>query len=373
MRIFVASGFEALSLYAHAINTVKMAQGFASLGHQVTLLCWQPMGRVANFETLRQVYGLNQPIRWLLLPQKNLWCDSNRKSWSLAVTAGLVAILIRPQLIFCRNYLVPWLTSRMGFQTVGESHAPPGTDIPEFWRMVQATHHPKFKLWVTISHRLAEHYSFLGVPPEKLLVLPDAVDLIQFQRPEQLSESPYVGPGPHVAYVGHLYDYKGIPTVLDAAALLPQVQFHLVGGLPEDLIRQQAYADALCLTNITFHGLKPQMEVPPFLWHADALLLPPSAKHPSAAWTSPVKLGEYLASGTPVVATDIPALRDWLTEDEVAFVAPDNAEAMVIGIKRILNSKAYAVSLSEKGLIKAQRLSYRHRAAQILARLDLKQ
>jgi glycosyltransferase involved in cell wall biosynthesis len=257
----------------------------------------------------------------------------------------------------------------MGITTVAESHAQPGTTSVPFLRLVQATHHPAFRLWVTISEHLADHYQSLGVPRDKLIVLPDAVDLQLFQRPVSLPPSPYCSDQPVVAYIGHLYDYKGIPTILQAAALLPEVGFHLVGGLPEDLSRQRARVEQMGLDNVTFHGLRPHSEVPPFLWHADTLLLPPSAHHPSAAWTSPLKVGEYLASGTPVVATSIPALRDWLSVHEVKFVPPDDAVAMADGILSILKDPDYSMSLSEAGLKKAQTLSYQHRAARVLERL----
>jgi glycosyltransferase involved in cell wall biosynthesis len=172
-------------------------------------------------------------------------------------------------------------------------------------------------------------------------------------------------------YVGHLYDYKGIPTVLESAARLPDVHFHLVGGWPEDIHRQQRRTQELRLASVTFHGLKPHSAVPRFLWHADVLLLPLSQHHPSAAWTSPLKLGEYLASGTPVVATDVPALRDWVTDDEVEFVPPDDAGALAEGIRRVLRDKARAEQLRVAGLRKAQDFSYKRRAIAILERCKL--
>ena len=231
--------------------------------------------------------------------------------------------------------------------------------------------HRAFRFWVTISQRLADYYHSLLVPKEKLIVLPDAVDLCLFQRPHYLNPSPYADKRPNVTYVGHLYDYKGIPTILRAAARLPDVHFHLVGGWPEDIARQRKRAQELGLTNVTFHGLKPHSAVPPFLWHADVVLLPPSQYHPSAAWTSPVKLGEYLASGTPVVATDILALRSWVTEKEVEFVPPDNAEGIAEGIRRVLNDSERSKRLRTNGLRKARELSYERRAEAILNRCGL--
>jgi glycosyltransferase involved in cell wall biosynthesis len=142
--------------------------------------------------------------------------------------------------------------------------------------------------------------------------------------------------------------------------------FHFVGGWQEDIDRQQQRAKELKLQNVVFHGLKPQVDVPNFLWHADVLLLPPSQHHRSAAWTSPVKLGEYLASGTPVVATDILALKDWLTDEEVEFVRPDCPEALARGISRLLSERSRVEQLRVAGLKKAQALSYEKRAEAIL-------
>ena len=350
-----------------------MAQGFARLGHEVALVCWKPAKRRVQEEELSKTYGLTESIKWILLPQNRLWRSPERKPWIMGGMTLARALELRPQLVFCRDYIVPWMTSRLGLTTVVESHAHYGNDMPHFRRLIQATHFAGFKLWVTISRRLAEHYQERGVPADKLLVLPDAVDVALFGRPEKLPPSPYQQPGPHVAYAGHLYDYKGIPTLLAAASLLPDIQFHLIGGLPEDIKRQRDRIQEMGLANVTLHGLKPQVEVPPYLWCADVLLLPPSQQHPSAQWTSPLKLGEYLASGTPVVATSIPALQGWLTESEVEFVPPDDGKAMAAAICYLLSNGVRAQTLSQAGLLKAQELSYKRRAEVILEQLAVKQ
>jgi glycosyltransferase involved in cell wall biosynthesis len=363
MRVVVAGAFRAGTQLAHAINTVKMAQGFARLGHEVIILCRQPSRGSISPQELARVYGMTEPLLWIQLPS---WVGQH---WLFAF-AGLRTLLrLKPDLVFARSYIVPWLNSRLGVATVAESHAHIDNRSAPFMRLVAAAHHPAFRLWVTISEHLADHYHALGVPRDKLIVLPDAVDLRLFQRPAELPPSPYPGEQPVAAYIGHLYDYKGIPTVLEAAALLPPVRFHLVGGSPEDVNRQRARVQQMGLTNVVLHGLKAHSEVPPFLWHADVLLLPPSAHHPSAAWTSPLKVGEYLASGTPVVATSIPALRHWLSDDEVKFVPPDDGAAMAEGIATVLRDHDNARRLIQAGLKKAQTLSYQHRAARVLVRL----
>lgn len=220
-------------------------------------------------------------------------------------------------------------------------------------------------MWVTISETLREYYAAQGADASKIRVLPDAVDLSMFLRPGDPGPSPYRSGRANVAYAGHLYDYKGIPTILEAAARLPDIDFHLVGGWPEDVERHRRTVEERDLGNVTLHGLRKYSEVPAYLWHADLLLLPPSGDHPSAAWTSPVKLGEYLASGVPVISTDIPALRTWLTDNESEFIAPDDGNEMAGAIGKLLDDRSRYESLSVNGVTRAHALSYESRASVI--------
>lgn len=366
MHVLVCCVFEASSQWAHAINVIKMAQGFSRLGHEVTIVCRQPPGGKVPERELGEIYGLTETVSWIQLPRRILGFPTHEKTRLLAILTLLVALRVKPDLIYARSNLFPRLSSSFGLLTIAEKHSRVGIQSPAFYQLVKATQHKNFLTWVTISHRLADYYYSQGVPNGKVCVLPDAVDLKCYQRPEELPPSPYPSDRINVAYVGHLYDYKGIPTVLEAAALLPETMFHFIGGWEEDIARQQQRAEALNLKNVTFYGLKPQVEVPGYLWHADALLLPPSQHHRSAAWTSPVKLGEYLASGTPVVATSIVALRDWLTDEEVEFVEPDNPQALANGIRTVTETPERAQQLRQAGTRKALDLSYEKRVEAVL-------
>ena len=368
MRILVVNALDALSQRAYAINSIKMAEGFASMGHEVTILCSQSKEGKVSPEKMADVYGLTEPLRWVQLPLR-FWNFPVDQHWLFTLLALPAALRISPDLVFARNYIFPYLSSKIGFQTVAETHAYVGFNSSRFLTMLRGTKNKRFKLLITISRKLSSYYESLGVPGEKLLVLPDAVDLDLFQSPQNRPPSPFPEGKPVVVYAGHLYDYKGIPTIIEAAGLLPDIDFHFIGGLPEDIERQKIKIKELKAYNIVLHGMKKHSEVPRYLWHADVLLLPLSAKHPSAEWTSPVKLGEYLASGTPIVASDISALRDWLTDDDVHFVLPDDGSALAQGILKVLNNKAYAEALGKQGLQKAKTLSYQNRAKTILDKL----
>jgi glycosyltransferase involved in cell wall biosynthesis len=366
MKILVVSAFEAASRFAHASNTIKMAQGFARLGHEVGIVCFNsPSGRVP-VDTLAEIYGLTESMQWIQLPRRILNHNFD-VHWQFGRMAFLAARWFKPDMAYTRSYIFPCFSSRAGIPTAVECHAHVGEKSDVFLRMVKASLLPSFRAWVTISNVLAEYYCSLGAPGEKIAVFPDAVDLHLFRRPAVLPESPYRSSGTHVVYSGHLYEYKGIFTILDAAQLLPHVHFELVGGLPDDIARYKAEVDARALRNVTLHGMQPQTALPSYLWHADALLLTHTIHHPSAAWTSPLKLGEYLASGVPVVVSDIPALRNWVSEDDVEFIAPDDGGRLAEGIMKILNDPARSHQLTKNALAKSETLSYENRAQAVLS------
>lgn len=364
MRIAVVVSMEAGVEKAYAINSVNMAQGFAQLGHDVTLVTFAQRSGKCDFDDLRIQYDIRVPLRWIQLPR-----IIRKRFISADLPFALMALFqlmrMRPDFVFVRSYIAPILSAKYGFPTVAESHAHTDNRTLPFLKMIAATtRYQNFRKLITISDVLSTHYQSLGVPSDKMLVLPTGVDIDRFAPSD--TPSPYSTDKPNVTYVGHLYDYKGIPTIIEAATKLPDLNFHLIGGLPKDIDRVQQKINELSLSNVTLHGFKPQPEIPPYLQHADMLLLPPSLDHPSARWTSPVKLGEYLASGTPVIATRIPALEDWLTDEQVTFITPDSATAMVGAIHDGLVNPVSAEKKAEQGRQLAETFSYQVRAQIIL-------
>ena len=141
--------------------------------------------------------------------------------------------------------------------------------------------------------------------------------------------------GPVVGYAGHLYPWKGPDVLLAALERLPGVRALIVGGLAgePDLDRVRALADRVAPGRVTFAGQVDPPRVAGLLRQADVLVLPNTPSRVSAAYTSPLKLFEYMASGRPIVASDLPALREVLRPDENAIlVEAGNADALAAGI-----------------------------------------
>lgn len=368
-HIVVASAMEAGSLFANAINTVKTAEGFCQLGYHVTIMCWHPnTGKISN-STLNELYGLKSPIKWIQMAPTILGKKLNAH-WHFALQAIYPLLRLKPDLIYARNYMLPYLTSKIGIPTIAECHAHEGNKDPNFLKFIQGTRSNRFLRLNTISGILANYYISIGAPEDKLSVVSDAVDLSLFSRPLSVPKTPYPVDTTNIVYAGHLYDYKGIPTVLKTASQMPHCLFHFVGGFPEDIQKQKQRAQNLDLKNVVFHGSFPHSKVPNYLWHADILLLPPSLDHLSARWTSPVKLGEYLAAERPVVASHIPALDHWLTEESCYFFTPDDPHSLQKTIECALSNPIKTQSRIESAKKLALKWSYSNRARNILKGLD---
>ena len=114
---------------------------------------------------------------------------------------------------------------------------------------------------------------------------------------------PLKQPGFSVLYAGGLNRRYGAEALLEAARLLPHVQFHFFGrGDHGDAI-------AACgLPNVTAHGFVGQAALVPHLLAADVLINPRPTSEAFAAESFPSKLIEYLAAGRPVLTTRMKAI-----------------------------------------------------------------
>jgi glycosyltransferase involved in cell wall biosynthesis len=105
-----------------------------------------------------------------------------------------------------------------------------------------------------------------------------------------------------LVYVGSLYgEWFGWEYVSAAAAACPEAIVYLIGDPPKDRVVP---------SNVRFLGPRPIEEVPAYLAHADATLLPFLPGKISDA-VSPIKIFEYLFMGKPVISTDLPEIRGY--------------------------------------------------------------
>ncbi len=171
-----------------------------------------------------------------------------------------------------------------------------------------------------------------GIADERMLLQPNAVDADFFSPDISRADARrrLVLPQDRtlICYTGHLFSWKGVETLVASAAFLREDEVIYVigdGKEKEHLMRQSAeWPD-----KVVFAGIRAHAEIPLWLRAADVLVLPNTARDPASKYeTSPVKLYEYMASGTPIVASDLPSVREIVREEHVWFFEPDDAESL---------------------------------------------
>jgi glycosyltransferase involved in cell wall biosynthesis len=119
---------------------------------------------------------------------------------------------------------------------------------------------------------------------------------------------------------------------------------------------------------VTFTGLLPPSAVPDALVQADVLALPNPASAISTHSTSPLKLFEYMAAGRAIVASNLPAIREVLTDERTALlVAAGDPDALAAGIRRLAGDPGLRDRLADAALQAVAEYSWDRRAERLEA------
>lgn len=224
---------------------------------------------------------------------------------------------------------------------------------------------------IAISGGVRDDLLSLGVPETSLRVEHDAVDAgLQDALPtrEAARRKLSLAPGrPVVLYAGGLLRWKGVDVLVDAADRLGDALVLIVGGMEQDIaaLKQRARGQR----NVRIDGFREAGEIPTYLAAAD-LGVVPNRKTPriSSHYTSPLKVFEAMAAGLPLVASDLPSLRDAVGESEAAiFVEPEDPAALASGIEGLLGDPAARLGMAERARLAVETHTWEARAQRILA------
>lgn len=217
-----------------------------------------------------------------------------------------------------------------------------------------------------------------GVPLRKIVHAPCAVNFERFgiDTPKQEARASLKLPQDKkiLLYVGHLFPVKGVDILFDAHRFLRSDEIiYFVGGTDADISRfQKKWRDAGNPANIVIAGRKPHGDIPLWLRAADILSIPNTAKDPAGSIeSSPSKLMEYMASGVPIIASDVPGIRDVLEEGMGYFAEPDNAESIARALREIFADPREAAARARRAREGAKNLSWEARAQKIMRYMKL--
>jgi len=354
---------------ARFIQIVHTCHAMAARGVGVHLLTGVRRG--CDGEGLLRAYGLS-PVPFLrIVPMPVL---RGRISWHAPFHAALLPRAMREPrgVIFARylklaRFLLRWRRIHR-LPVIFEAHEilhktteKPG-NAPAL-KAMEAHVYREADAVIAITGALAEEiHGLFGRKVDG--VIPDGVgsDFLDVKRS---------GNGSYLLYTGQFYPWKGVEVFVRTLSLLPNERAVIVGGAGEALDRMRRLAQETGVAGrVEFAGTVPHAEVKKFLEGARVAILPNLAGGVSR-FTSPLKLFEYMAAGVPVVASDLPALREVLRDGENAIlVPPGDPAALAAGIRRALDDEALSIRISAKARSEAAGYTWESRAKRIREVLD---
>lgn len=358
---------------AYGLQIAKMCEAFADLGHEVTLLVSTRRNPIQ--EDIFDYYNVRRNFKLKRAWAPDWYLPGRWDRVSFEIKMPISALILawhawrgQYDIIYSRDEWPLWFLSFCRRNLYFEAHKFSGYKKFIYQRL------KRLKLMV-ITKALQQEFQQIGF--KNILVVPDGVDLKEFSLDISKEEARQKVSLPLdktiIMYTGHLYDWKGADVLVEATRYFPEdYLLVLVGGTEEDLtvygrkIKEQGLASKIFLL-----GWWPHRDIPYFLKAADVLVLSNKAGDPlSEKYTSPLKLFEYMASGRPIVASDLPSLREILSSERAILVKPNDPRALAEGIKRVMADDALAKKIAEEALKSVQQYSWQNRAEQILSFLN---
>lgn len=392
MKIVVIAPGSLPGRQANTIQTMKMTQAFADLGHQLLLLVPRSFEETsdkvsADWESLAHFYGLHTEFRieWLKI-------STRLRRYDYGLHAVQRARKEAVDLVYTRLPQAAALSSFFGIPTIFEVHdIPKGVSAP--WLLRLFLRGSGAQRLISISKALAVDLEKKFRIPKKvefLMAMADGVDLERYAdipAPEEArkilltraTNRPFLtGRSFSVdrftaGYTGHLYPGRGINLILTLAGQLPDTNFLVAGGMPEDIetIKREIFSQGL--QNVFLTGFIPNAEVPLYQAACEVLLMPyqrtvaASSGGDISRYLSPMKLFEYLACGRAICSSDLPVLREVLSEENAVLLDPEGREAWKKAIRRLQSNSELRERLARNARREARRYSWENRARMMLA------
>ena len=335
---------------AHGIQIMEMCQAFSNLDIKLELVVPQRFNKIkknpfsyyntsSNFKITHLPCLDLIPLDFILGRLSYLITTS-----SFLLVAKIYSLFKKYDLIYSRTLL----TSLFFKKIVLEIHSLPKKIKPVhryLWKRA-------YRL-VVLTNIMKKELVAAGILEDKILVAADGVDIEKFSINNNKKEA---------------REKLNLP--LDKKiAMYTGSFFLLVGGTKKevDALSKEVAANVLLIEK------QPHSQIPLYLKAADILLLPNTKeKDVSEKYTSPLKLFEYMASKRPIVASNLPSIKEVLNEKNSLLVEP-TIQGLVSGINKISQDKDWADKISAQAYIDVQNYSWQKRAQNIIYKITNQQ
>jgi len=358
---------------AAALFTAESCRAFAA--HiPVVLLVPRRLGRGTDAHA---TYNVPRTVKVVYLPTLDLFRVPVLKHVAFILSYAVFSIVtffylarvVRGEDIIESNEALPlWLASFVCRTVVYEVH-----DFPQRFLSLYKSLFKRARLIIATNewkkNTLIQKFHLV---PEKVLMERNGVDVTAFAPRDRNVARTKLALDPHATialYTGHLYSWKGVDTLALSAGALKNIDVYVVGGTEADIAAySKTYGD---VANLHIMGQRPHEEIPYWLSAADVLVLPNTAKEEiSAHYTSPMKLFEYMASARPIVASDLPSVREVLNEENGYLAKADSPQALAHAIEEATRNISESTRRAERARTTAMAYDWAQRAERILKKIE---
>ncbi|MBI5401600.1 glycosyltransferase family 4 protein [Candidatus Wolfebacteria bacterium] len=358
---------------AHGVHIVKMCEALAQNGAEVVLV--MPERKNYIKKNIFEYYGVKKIFEIKYLPVIDLVGSGFLGYW--ISQAYFTIALLRQKfnksecVILTRDEWSGWILAVKKYRVFYDMHG-----FPVKWRFLWKRSMKRMSgIICTNEWKMEQCHNVFGISRQRLLLARNGFDPELFSIAVGKNEARRILNLPEdkkiILYSGHLYDWKGVDILAAAAPIRLEDLFVFVGGSSREVEEFVKRID-LC-DNILVLGQKRFQDVPIYLRAADVLALPNSCRSSNSRFvnysmfdTSPIKLFEYMASGRPVVSSDLPSLREVLNKKNAVFAKPDDHESLAKAITSVLTGEKLSAELAEQARQDVQQYTWNNRGKIIL-------
>ena len=373
MKIGAISASRIPSNTANSMQVMKTCQALVQSGHEVILLVPGHNDGPAEQKELRSLYGLDVAFSIEWLP-----AVSSLRRYDFSIFAAWRVRRLGVDLVITWPFQAALASQLLGIPTILEMHGPPeGKYGPSIFRMFVT--HPGKKRLAFITQALQDIvkrlYPDINIAPISLIA-PNGVEL---QKYAELDESALarrklnLAEGMTAVYSGHLYPGRGMGLLLELAKRFPEIQFLWIGGRAEDVQYWWNRLALESLSNVNLVGFIPNEQLPGYQAAADILLMPyekiisGSSGGNSASYASPMKMFEYMASGRPILASDLPVIREVLNQQNSILCPPEDLDSWTAAFRSLIEDDDLRRVLSRQALEDIQSYDWVQRAHKLIS------
>jgi glycosyltransferase involved in cell wall biosynthesis len=339
MKIYYVANARMPTEKAHGIQIAKMCEAFIEAGLDLTLVVPR---RKTDPRSIREYYGLRVDIPTVYLPAIN-WYGKGPLGYrisSLSFMFAYVLFLIRKQMRGEHFVLYTVDMDTFSSSALTLLRAPLFSEMhgAKVSTISQRRLFKRARGVIAINKIIVEELrQAFPRSSTQYLIEPNGVDLLAFPQTSKQEARERLGlpQDTHlVLYSGRFFEWKGLEILPRAAALTPSVRWQVVGGDKEEFgkLVTEPLPD-----NLYFAGSRPYTEIPLWCAAADALIVLGTKRDTqSYRYTSPMKLFEYFAAERPIIASDTPALREVVSEQEALFYKPDDPKDLAEVVQQVV-------------------------------------